>query len=77
MLREPLKGKLSRIDPGVKIFRCKFETAPGKQFDVRAQAFRRLEAALKAAGIAFADGRQTVFVQQAVGALEIQGAKTA
>ena len=26
------------IDPSVKVFRCKFETAPGKQFDVRAQA---------------------------------------
>ena len=77
LLREPLKGKLYRIDPGVKTFRCKFETAPGKQFDVRAQAFKRLEAALKAAGIAFADGRQTVFVQQAVGALDIQGARPA
>ena len=64
LLREPLKGKLSRIDPGVKIFRCKFETAPGKQFDVRAQALKRLEEALRAAGILFADGRQTIFIQK-------------
>ena len=34
------------IDPSVKVFRCKFETAPGKQFDVRAQALQRLEAGL-------------------------------
>jgi len=55
MIREPLKGKLYRIDPGVKIFRCKFETAPGKQFDVRALAYKQLESALRAAGIPFAD----------------------
>ena len=71
LLREPLKGKLSRIDPGVKVFRCKFETTPGKQFDVRAQAIRRLEAALKAAGIDFADGRQTVYVQRADAPLQV------
>jgi small-conductance mechanosensitive channel len=35
LIREPLKGKLYRVDPGVKIFRCKFMTAPGCQFDVR------------------------------------------
>ncbi len=64
LLREPLKGKLSRIDPGVKVFRCKFETTPGKQFDVRAQAIKRLEAALKVAGIGFADGRQVVYLQR-------------
>lgn len=62
LMREPLKAKLYRIDPGVKIFRCKFQTAPGKQFDVRAQAFRRIEAALKEAGIPFADGTQTVLI---------------
>lgn len=59
---EPLKGKLFRIDPGVKIFRCKFRTAPGKQFDVRAQAFKRIEGALKATGVRFADGTQTVLL---------------
>lgn len=75
LLREPLKGKLSRVDPGVKIFRCKFETAPGKQFDVRGQAFKRLEEALKAAGIPFADGRQTIFVQpRGADVLDIAGA---
>ena len=63
LMLEPLKGKLYRIDPGVKIFRCKFRTAPGKQFDVRAQALKRIEGALKAMGVGFADGRQTVVVQ--------------
>jgi small-conductance mechanosensitive channel len=62
LIIETLKGKLYRIDPGVKIFRCKFRTAPGKQFDVRAQALKRLEAALKALGIGFADGTQTVLM---------------
>jgi small-conductance mechanosensitive channel len=65
LLIEPLKGKLYRIDPGVKIFRCKFRTAPGKQFDVRAQALKRIEASLKAMGVGFADGMQTVVVQPA------------
>ncbi len=76
LLREPLKGKLSRIDPGVKLFRCKFETTPGKQFDVRAQAIKRLEAALKVAGITFADGRQVVYVQRADDPLRLVGAAT-
>ena len=58
----PLKGKLYRIDPGVKIFRCKFRTAPGKQFDVRAQAYKRIEAALAKMGVGFADGNQTVLM---------------
>src|SRR4029453_3374950 len=30
-MMEPLKGKLYRIAPGVKIFRCKFRTAPRDQ----------------------------------------------
>ena len=64
MLRQPLKGKLYRIDPGVKIFRCKFETAAGNQFDVRAQAIRRIEAELKALGVGFATGGQTVIVER-------------
>jgi moderate conductance mechanosensitive channel len=54
LIMEPLKGKLYRVDPGVKIFRCKFRTAPGDQFDVRAQAFRRIEAALGKIGVGFA-----------------------
>ena len=62
LIMESLKGKLYRVDPGVKIFRCKFRTAPGKQFDVRAQALKRIEAALKAMGIGFADGTQTVLM---------------
>ena len=62
MMLEPLKGKLYRVDPGVKIFRCKFRTAPGNQFDVRAQALKRIEAALNAMGVSFADGVQTVVV---------------
>ena len=64
MLRMPLKSKLARIDPGVKIFRCKFETAPGHQFDVRAQAFKRIEAELKKLGIPFADGNQTIIMER-------------
>jgi small-conductance mechanosensitive channel len=62
LLLEPLKGKLYRIDPGVKIFRCKFRTAPGNQFDVRAQAYKRIEAALAKMGVGFADGNQTVLI---------------
>ena len=60
LMMEPLKGKLYRVDPGVKIFRCKFRTAPGKQFDVRAQAYKRIEAALKKMEIGFADGKTVV-----------------
>jgi moderate conductance mechanosensitive channel len=60
MMMEPLKGKLYRVDPGVKIFRCKFRTAPGKQFDLRAQAYKRIEAALKKMEIGFADGKTVV-----------------
>jgi len=60
LMMEPLKGKLYRVDPGVKIFRCKFRTAPGKQFDVRAQAYKRIEAALKKMDIGFADGKTVV-----------------
>jgi len=55
MIRAPLKAKLYRIDPGVKIFRCSFETAPGQQFAVRAQAYKRIEARLKEVGIRFAE----------------------
>jgi small-conductance mechanosensitive channel len=62
LMIEPLKGKLYRIDPGVKLFRCKFRSPPGKQFDVRAAALRRIEAALKAMGVGFADGRHTVLL---------------
>ena len=62
LIHETLKGKLYRVDPGVKIFRCKFRTAPGKQFDVRAQAYKRIEAALGKMGVGFADGNQTVLL---------------
>jgi small-conductance mechanosensitive channel len=65
LMLEPLKGKLYRIDPGVKIFRCKFRSPPAKQFDVRAGAIKRIEAALKKAGIQFADGRQIAVMQPA------------
>ena len=51
----PLKAKLYRIDPGIKVFRCKVQTPPGKQFEVRSEAYRRIEAALKENGIEFAD----------------------
>jgi len=67
LMLEPLKGKLYRIDPGVKIFRCKFRSPPGKQFDVRANALKRIEAALRKMGVQFADGRQTVLLQSSTG----------
>jgi small-conductance mechanosensitive channel len=60
---EPLKGKLYRIDPGVKVFRCKFRSPPGKQFDIRAAALKRIEAALREMGVRFADGVSTVVVK--------------
>jgi moderate conductance mechanosensitive channel len=66
LIREPLKGKLYRVDPGVKIFRCKFMTAPGYQFDIRSAALKRIEAALLEAGISFAGaGPQTVLIRRA------------
>jgi small-conductance mechanosensitive channel len=66
LIREPLKGKLYRVDPGVKIFRCKFMTAPGCQFDVRTAALKKIEAALAEAGISFAGaGPQTILVRRA------------
>ena len=58
----PLKAKLSRIDPGVKVFRCKVQTPPGKQFEIRNDAYRRIEAALKENGIEFADPGPRVMV---------------
>jgi len=58
----PLKAKLSRIDPGVKVFRCKVQTPPGKQFEVRSDAYRRIETALKENGIEFADPGPRVMV---------------
>jgi small-conductance mechanosensitive channel len=51
----PLKAKLYRIQPGAKIFRCKVQTPPNKQFEIRTEAYRRIEAALVEAGIPFAD----------------------
>jgi small-conductance mechanosensitive channel len=66
LIREPLKGKLYRVDPGVKIFRCKFMTTPGCQFDVRTAALKRIEAALVEAGISFAGaGPQIILVRRA------------
>jgi len=60
---EPLKGKLYHIDPGVKIFRCEFRSPPGKQFDIRAAALKRIEAALKEMGVGHAAGVNTVVVK--------------
>ena len=51
----PLKAKLYRIQPGAKIFRCKVQTPPNQQFEVRTEAYRRIETALGEAGIPFAD----------------------
>jgi moderate conductance mechanosensitive channel len=41
LIREPLKGRLYRVDPGIKLFRCKFMTAPGCQFAIRSAALKR------------------------------------
>jgi small-conductance mechanosensitive channel len=65
IIDEPLKAKLYRIDPGVKVFRCKVQTPPGKQFEIRNEAYRRIEAALKENGIAFADNASRVTLYQA------------
>jgi moderate conductance mechanosensitive channel len=66
LIREPLKGKLYRVDPGVKTFRCKFMTAPGCQFDLRTAALKKIEAALVEAGICFAGADpQTILVGRA------------
>lgn len=62
----PLKAKLYRIEPGVKVFRCKIQTPPGKQFEVRAVAFKRIESGLREAGIPFADSRSQVVLQGAL-----------
>ncbi|RYC28816.1 mechanosensitive ion channel family protein [Lichenibacterium minor] len=62
LLQEPLKAKLYRIEPGVKTFRCKFQTLPGRQFEIRADAYRRIEAALSEAGIAFAEPGSVVIM---------------
>ncbi|TWD57728.1 small-conductance mechanosensitive channel [Agrobacterium vitis] len=57
---EPLKSKVYGIEPGIKIFRCKFRCAPGNQFEIRVQAYKRIEAALRDAGIPFAAGTQVL-----------------
>ncbi|WP_293853461.1 mechanosensitive ion channel family protein [uncultured Alsobacter sp.] len=64
----PLKAKLYRIEPGVKVFRCKIQTPPGKQFEVRGAAFKRIETGLREAGIPFADSRSQVVLQGALAA---------
>ena len=67
----PLKAKLYRIEPGVKVFRCKIQTPPGKQFEVRAAAFKRIESGLREAGIPFADSRSQLVLQGAVAAASV------
>jgi small-conductance mechanosensitive channel len=54
LIMAPLKAKLYRIQPGAKIFRCKIQTPPGKQFEIRTEAYRRIEQAFLEADIAFA-----------------------
>ena len=65
----PLKCKLYRIDPGVKLFRCKVQTEPGLQFEVRTEAYRRIELALRDAGLTFATATQNLVVQSLPAAL--------
>jgi len=54
LIMSPLKAKLYRIQPGAKIFRCKVQTPPGKQFEIRTEAYRRIEQAFAEANISFA-----------------------
>jgi small-conductance mechanosensitive channel len=61
----PLKAKLYRIQPGAKIFRCKVQTPPGKQFEVRTEAYRRIEQAFIEAEIPFASNIQSSVVVHA------------
>ena len=58
----PLKAKLLRIEPGVKVFRCKLQTLPERQFELRTEAYRRIEAALAEAKIPFADNTSRIAV---------------
>ncbi len=62
----PLKAKLYAIQPGTKIFRCKVQTPPGKQFEIRSEAYRRIEKALAEASIAFADPTPQVTVHNSL-----------
>ena len=75
LMLAPLKGKLYRVDPGIKIFRCNFQTAPGNQYDVRADAYKRIEAAMQAMGVTFADGTQSLIVSgsSTMGIAEVAG----
>ncbi|HWK44629.1 MAG TPA: mechanosensitive ion channel family protein [Stellaceae bacterium] len=66
LIMAPLKAKLYRIDPGIKVFRCKVQTPPGKQFEIRSEAYRQIETALKAAGIPFANNTPQVTVHNGV-----------
>jgi small-conductance mechanosensitive channel len=66
IITEPLKAKLYRIQPGAKIFRCKVQTPPGMQFEVRTEAYRRIEHALADAGIPFADTTPQVTVHNTI-----------
>jgi moderate conductance mechanosensitive channel len=65
----PLKAKLYRIQPGAKIFRCKVQTPPNRQFEVRTDAYRRIEAALAEAGIPFAELSTPVVVNNTLPAI--------
>ncbi|HVJ55302.1 MAG TPA: mechanosensitive ion channel family protein [Aliidongia sp.] len=53
VILQPLTTKLYRIEPGTKIFRCRIQTPPGKQFEIRTECYRRIEIALREAGIPF------------------------
>jgi small-conductance mechanosensitive channel len=66
IITQPLKAKLYLIQPGAKIFRCKVQTPPGMQFEVRTDAYRRIEIALAEAGIAFADTTAQVTVHNSM-----------
>jgi len=65
LIMAPLKAKLYRIQPGAKIFRCKVQTPPGKQFEIRTEAYRRIELAFAEANIPFASNIQSSVVVHA------------
>ena len=65
LIMSPLKAKLYRIQPGAKIFRCKIQTPPGKQFEIRTEAYRRIELAFAEANIPVASNIQSSVVVHA------------
>ena len=62
--RRAVEGQALPHRSGDQGFRCKVQTPPGQQFEIRTEAYRRIEAALDEAGIAFADNTPRVALYQ-------------